>query len=164
MTKLIFLDVDGVLNNEVWAAEMWDDYNIKVYNHNILYQPSLVQLRRIINATGATIVLSSSWRRFPVARKDLVHWLEMYDMTIDSDTPILGYRACCRGDAISAWFEQHPGTYRYIILDDENDMGEHMSHLFQTNYLYGLTEKDANMCIDYLNSEGDTVEQSKDLD
>ena len=151
MKKLLFLDVDGVLNNEKWAMEMWDDYNIKVYNHNILYQPSLVQLRRIINATGATIILSSSWRRFPEARADLVRWLKMYEMEIDSDTPIINQKYRRRGDAISKWFEDHPGEYEYIILDDEDDMAEHMAHLVQTDFYYGLTETEANAAIDMLN-------------
>lgn len=152
MERLLFLDVDGVLNNDDWAWRLFEDYGIKVYQNNILYQPALIQLRRIINATGAKIILSSSWRRFPEAKADLERCLKMYDMTIDNETPILDrHKGYCRGDAISKWFKAHPGEYKYVILDDEDNMGEHMAHLVRTNWFAGLTEVEANKCIDMLN-------------
>lgn len=48
MNKVIFLDVDGVLNNSTWAIEMFDK-GIRVYHDDLLYEPSLEQLRRIVD-------------------------------------------------------------------------------------------------------------------
>ena len=62
MIKVIFLDVDGVLNNGTWAIEMFDK-GIRVYHDDLLYEPSLEQLKRIVDSTGAVIVVSSSWRQ-----------------------------------------------------------------------------------------------------
>lgn len=66
MNKVIFLDVDGVLNNGIWAIEMFDK-GIHVYHDDLLYEPSLEQLMRIVDSTGAVIVVSSSWRQIPIA-------------------------------------------------------------------------------------------------
>ena len=43
VNKVIFLDVDGVLNNGTWAIEMFDK-GIRVYHDDLLYEPSLEQL------------------------------------------------------------------------------------------------------------------------
>ena len=48
VNKVIFLDVDGVLNNGTWAIEMFDK-GIRVYHDDLLYEPSLEQLRRIVD-------------------------------------------------------------------------------------------------------------------
>ena len=66
VNKVIFLDVDGVLNNGTWAIEMFDK-GIRVYHDDLLYEPSLEQLKRIVDTTGAFIVVSSSWRQIPIA-------------------------------------------------------------------------------------------------
>ena len=160
MDKILFLDVDGVLNNETWAGEMWDDYNIKVYNKNILYQPALVQLRRIINATGAKIVVSSSWRKIHDAYQDLLRWLDMYGMNVlDTTSKTTSRYRQIRGDDIGEWLNAHPGVESYAILDDDDDMGEHMNHLIRTNMYYGLTEEKANACIDLLNGKSANRQQ-----
>ena len=48
---------------------------------------------------------------------------------------------------ITAWFNRHPGEYRYVILDDEDDMYGHMEHLVKTDFYSGLTEERADECI-----------------
>lgn len=145
--KVLFLDVDGVLNNDDWAWEMFNKYKIEVYRNNILYQPHLVQLRRIINKTGAKIVVSSSWRKIPSAYEDLKHWLKMYGMEVYSETPYVGG---IRGDDIEAWLEKHKDVEEYAILDDDTDMGQCYGHLINTFYMEGLTPEMADRCIKML--------------
>lgn len=61
--KIIFLDVDGVLNDELaykdWKEnpdkETFEDSDIPTNQH-------MAQLKKIVDATGAEIVLSSAWR------------------------------------------------------------------------------------------------------
>lgn len=150
--KVLFLDVDGVLNNEVWAVEMEQNFNILVYTNNILYQPALVSLRRIINETGAKIVVSSSWRKISAAYADLLRWLHMYGMEVLDTTPQhYSRRMHIRGDDIEEWLKAHPDIEAYAILDDDDDMGQHMSHLIQTDMYYGLTDTEADACIRMLN-------------
>ena len=59
--RILFLDIDGVLNGKDWAVENigrgnegWSPY---------VFDPRTVrQLNRILEITGAEIVISSSWR------------------------------------------------------------------------------------------------------
>ena len=59
MNKIIFLDFDGVLNTEVYQkvlnqqCENWQD------EHGALFDPNaVIQLKRIIDATNAILLLS----------------------------------------------------------------------------------------------------------
>ena len=63
MSKVIFLDFDGVLNTEYqqdllqYKGKPWQD------EYGALFDPNAVkQLKRIIDATNADIVVESSWR------------------------------------------------------------------------------------------------------
>ena len=64
--KVIFLDVDGVLNSEQWMKERRDKYAMDdIANQYPFYEfsPTLVaNLNKITAATGAKIVVSSTWR------------------------------------------------------------------------------------------------------
>ena len=67
--KFIFLDIDGVLRTErnenwrsFWGLKHEDDYGR-------LFSPSAIRnLERIINSTGARVVVSSNWRHFGLDR------------------------------------------------------------------------------------------------
>ena len=50
--KIIFLDIDGVLN----SVHNWPE--------NLLHQSLTNNLKHIVDKTGAKIVLSSSWKNF----------------------------------------------------------------------------------------------------
>ena len=98
MNKVLFLDVDGVLNNGGWAFTMHQQ-GVRVYRDDLLYEPSLVQLRRVVQATGALIVVSSAWRQIPTCYLHLQEWLAKYDMEVYDKTPYVGGE---RGDDITA--------------------------------------------------------------
>ena len=147
MKKVLFLDVDGVLNNGEWASKRYN-LGVRVYKDNLLYEPSLEQLQRILHATGALIVVSSAWRQIPACYSHLQEWLQRYGMEIFDKTPYVGGE---RGNDITAWFQRNPGEWQYAILDDESDMGEHLTHLVFTDFDTGLTEKEADRCIELLN-------------
>lgn len=149
MNKVLFLDVDGVLNNGEWAFNMHRQ-GVHVYSDDLLYEPSLEQLWRIVHTTGALIVVSSAWRQIPTCYQHLQEWLAKYYMTIYDKTPYVGGD---RGDDISAWFNRHPGNWQYAILDDDDDMGVHIDHLIRTDFDLGLTEKEADRCIELLQKE-----------
>ena len=57
--RIIFLDIDGVLNSELWYKEV--KYANLEEKH---FSPALVEnLNTITDQTGAKIVVSSSWRK-----------------------------------------------------------------------------------------------------
>lgn len=137
--KVIFLDVDGVLNNMSWAVDMQKE-GIYVFRDNLLYEPAILMLQDLVEETGAVIVLSSSWRKIPSARADLVKILEKHQLRIHSDTP---YTAGIRGDDIKAWFADHKhcSIESYVIIDDDADMlEEQLPYLVQTTFEDGLQD------------------------
>ena len=142
--KVIFLDVDGVLN----SAQ--DGYSIRLKTDS-----HLKLLQYIVKETGAKIVLSSSWRiGFTPASKNLLARFKEYGLELMDCTPELS--GTCRGDEIRKWleeFEVENDVERFAILDDEADMAEFTeSNLIQTDTNVGLQKADAVRCIKLLNS------------
>lgn len=149
MRKFVFLDVDGVLNNQETFR--------KVQRHSDMLDPYLVLLaNRIVERTGAEVVLSSSWRHgfFEDLKRDLP--FPLLDRT----------GSCCtgiRGAEIHAWLNRNvPGfsstgyddkRFRVAILDDESDMLLWQKDcFFKTSFETGLTEEIAERVISHLNS------------
>ena len=61
--KVIFLDIDGVLNTGWWYTQM--DKNTPKDKYGYAFDPnSVANLKKIIDETGADIVISSSWKSF----------------------------------------------------------------------------------------------------
>ena len=157
--KVLFLDIDGVLNN-TQTRKTFEDY-IFVSDDKILL------LKQIIDATDAKIVLSSSWRngwRFKennpsCANEDvrifnaLQMKLEEYGIKLMSYTSHLWHR----GEEIDSWLKSWGGEKidSFVILDDmERGEFEPNSHrLVQTNISTGLTESDVEAAIKLLNKK-----------
>lgn len=59
--KVIFLDIDGVMNDEA-AFMSWKDNPDKESAGDLPTDKHMMQLKTIVAKTGAVIVLSSSWR------------------------------------------------------------------------------------------------------
>lgn len=134
--KILFLDVDGVLNNGAtcFSGGHWP------------IDPNCVRiLHRIIEATGCQIVLSSSWRHTSQGRAKVRKAVKYIDIT-DGGTGV-------RGKQIRSWLQANPEVTKYAILDDDKDMlEEQLPSFFQTSFQKGLTEEIANQVIYHLNS------------
>ena len=144
--KVVFLDVDGVLNNSNWAMQMYDE-GVHVYAENLLDERAVRLLQKLIDATDAKIVVSSSWRRDKYAMQclsDQLKPMDIYDVT-----PV---KNSIRGDEISVWLKKHKDIERYVILDDDSDMGDKITHLIQTTFERGLQPEHIEEAIKWLNS------------
>ncbi|MCM1224199.1 MAG: HAD domain-containing protein, partial [Lachnospiraceae bacterium] len=127
--KVIFLDIDGVLNYENSESKV-EDEKVKL-------------LKNIVDRTGAEIVLSSDWRYWledpDEDIKLLLSVLEKYGLKMFSSTPITkhGYR----GAEIYQWLNEWQGEAvdRFVILDDNEDMKTYIDKLVQTDYECGLS-------------------------
>lgn len=140
--KIIFLDVDGVLN----SAQ--DGYSIRLRTDS-----HLKLLQRIVQETGAKLVLSSSWRiGFTPVSKNLLARFREYGLELMDCTPELS--GSCRGDEICQWLTDNSYDYNienFVILDDEADMAEFTDkNLVQTDTNIGLQKQDAVECIKML--------------
>lgn len=143
--KVLFLDVDGVLNSAEWFARdcstKSDDLGLRSVN------PAAVKLiQHVLEVTGAKLVLSSTWRLIP----DYVQTLVQAGLPIVAKTPVL--KSSNRGDEIVAWLETHPGVECYAIVDDDADAGDCglRPRLVQTSWDVGIQPADVAKLIDLL--------------
>jgi len=126
------------------------------------------QLKRIIDATGADIVIESSWKYLGLdAMKELWKVRNLPGKIIDitpssvSDEYLLSADLDdldksmfhCKGMEIASWLsEQKRQDIRYVIIDDEYViLDSQLPHFILTNPYEGITEELANRAISILN-------------
>jgi predicted transcriptional regulator len=164
--KVIFLDIDGVLNTGIYATHYFEickhfgltRKEAKDWRHGMRdefgshFDPRCVSLLKyIIEETGAKIVVSSTWRASGEETMKLM-W-EMRDLPgeVIGVTPLLN---TARGEEIEAYLKENE-TDAYVIIDDDTDMlPEQKSNFVQTDGEYGITLKDANRIIEILINQG----------
>lgn len=168
--KIIFLDFDGVLNNELFYR-----YRLKIGTENYPPYPlceidkdCIDVLNYVIEKTGAKVVVSSTWRhgRTIEELQHILNFFEFKDEIIDK-TPSFNHSDCVRGNEISKWIEVNQELLgessnqfeNYVILDDDNDM----LYVQKDNYLQvdrwvGLTYPLGTKAIRILN-RGRGIEQ-----
>lgn len=143
--KVLFLDIDGVCNNQKTRERQGDTKFIGI-------KPELAdRVRRIIAETNCKVVLSSSWRLFPASKKFAEENVcEFIDCTADLQRGAV-WGMIYRGFEIKEWLGRHPGIKSYAILDDSDDFlwGQ---PLFRTTWLEGLTDEIADNVISHLNA------------
>lgn len=127
--RVIFLDFDGVV---VCLPQEWD-YTLDGKRVHALNRDAVARLNRVVEATGAVVVVSSSWRHHQALER-LSGYLrragfvgEVIDITPDLAT--LGgrlglvYEAGERGHEVAVWLAEHPEVESYVVLDDDADKG-----------------------------------------
>lgn len=148
--KVIFLDIDGVLVNR----NSFKLPRLELAEHRLSYHtadPACVfALNRIVIATEARIVVSSVWRGLGMSRiRDIFKAWEMRAQVIGLTGEI---RDAIRGDEIKAWLDANSDVQSFVIIDDDNDMGQLKHRLVETDCMVGLTEADADRAIAILNA------------
>lgn len=153
--KILFLDIDGVLNNE----QRYDEWrkqpkkgllDIDFLSYLICPQ-RLLMVKRIIEETGAKIVLSSSWRNLPEDKNIVEHRLAEIGLELWSCTGSCSIRR----KEILEWLETRE-IEKYAILDDDPhaDVGDRKDgKWFQTIHEgEALTDEIADAVIEWLNN------------
>lgn len=138
--KVIFLDVDGVLNCRATFMAQQD-------KHHVLDEELIARCNALVRETGARIVLSSTWRLLPEARAALKA-SPLDTSAMIGSTPTGGevsahlFSGQQRGDEIASWLSEHPEVERYVIIDDDSDMRpEQLPWFVKTDFASGLTEE-----------------------
>jgi hypothetical protein len=150
--KLIFLDIDGVLNSERHAIKMHGE-GLRGGQTYAQFDPECVKaLNRICDETGAVCILSSTWRINWTIPGMLMH-LQKFGFTgqLLDKTPLTSHE---RGFEIAMYLgfchSHGPTVESFVILDDDSDMAQVMSFLVKTSFKTGLTEADADKAIEML--------------
>lgn len=159
--KIVFLDIDGVLTSL--------DCRMK------LDQKNIDRLGKIIEATDAKLVITSSWRRhkledtikelttdswrhagaiFPYRDKIIGHTRRLYCFDLnDPDTHFLSVR----GLEIENWLRiegKDLNIESFVIIDDDSDMLlQHAPYFVKTDTYKGLSDKNVDKAIRILNSK-----------
>lgn len=120
--KIIFLDIDGVLNSERSVEAQYDDK----FKHNVYgpayFDPLAIKLiEKLVIETDSKIVISSSWRIGRVIA-DFDFLPQVVGLTT---TQHLGIR----GHQIQHYIDDNE-IERYVIIDDDSDMLEHQKDFF----------------------------------
>jgi len=140
--KIIFLDVDGVLNCQ-------GDFKGK--SLHVLNKDMIARLDKIKEATGAKVVLISTWRKFRKHRDYLKkNGVKFIDRTIDFCLPP-SERYGQRGAEIEHWLNKRPDIKKYVIIDDEWDFLEYQRPLLvKTQWLVGMQDEHVEQAINIL--------------
>lgn len=147
--KVVFLDFDGVLNNQDWMHTVTDDRRAKGFPQQAWLDRDMQELdpgrvRLMSNfclQESASIVVSSSWRKLMTEQnlRDV-----LWATGIDISVPIIGVTPSApngfRGAEVVMWLDEHAvncNVTKCVIFDDDGDFYSHQP-LVKTTWEEGL--------------------------
>lgn len=128
MLKVIFLDIDGVLNNQIG-----EEFSLEKVIHpdDLISKRCVILLNELIKNTGAKVVISSTWR-IGKSVEQLQKILEKFGFIgeVIGVTPRFNSDYTFRGNEIYKWIKDNEDLLgcsyyefdKYVILDDDSDM------------------------------------------
>ncbi len=167
--KVIFLDIDGVLNHQLFYEKRIpeakkelrkqvknEEIDRQEYHRRQIDSSSVVFLNDIIEATGAKVVLSSSWRlgNSKEYMQTLLADCGFTGELIDRTPRLEG--SMQRGPEIEAWLaESGIAVSAYVILDDDSDMTDYQlkHHYIHVDRYCGLSPTVSYKATRILNGE-----------
>lgn len=162
--RVLFLDVDGVLNPDTNIHYKKSIGQSTSSYHITIPADKIIRLKRIVDVTHSRIILSSSWRikdssvamgAPSKAYINLDNQLKRFGICLSGWTPL--HKDRNRGIEVQAWldkFYEKNGYYPcYIILDDEvfDLIPAHRGHCIKTNRLLGLQDNHVHIAINLMN-------------
>ena len=163
--KLIFLDIDGVVNTLMIDINPFPkENNIKkdgFYfdlcmngDNRVSNRQAVMWLNKLCIETKAKIVISSTWRlceNTHSTEECLRNTGLLDEIEIIGKTPFISGKK--RGDEIKTYLEQNypEATPEYVILDDDCDMEDLSYALVQCNSHYGFNYPEYIKALSILN-------------
>lgn len=139
--RIIFLDIDGVLNSEMYYKNV--ERNIKDWTR---FDPKVVVfIKNLAEEFSAKIVITSTWRfgavkqlKSELKKSGLIKFLHK-----DWKTPQL--YPPHRGNEIQSWLTEHTDIVEYVILDDDDYiLEEQKSRFVKTDLMNGMKDEHYN--------------------
>lgn len=150
--KILFLDIDGVLNSM--------NYSKQVVRRSLIadetsIDPQTVKILQSLldEMSDLRIIISSTWRRFH-SLDELKTILASYGLDSSKILGVTPKLDTIRGEEIKSWLNtqslksDYP-VHQFVILDDDADMGSLISHLIQTSHQIGLTTENITQIKDF---------------
>ena len=160
MTKLLFLDVDGVLNSQATWEAMVAGHGCHKSGDEAVCPELMARVNRLIEVSGAQVVICSSWRFNSVTRTAELFKKRGLVGRVIGCTPRLEnykngmYQGRVRGDEIQAWLDSYITPRRpveaFVIIDDNDEMSTVKGHLVLTDADVGITDADVERALQIL--------------
>lgn len=168
MRKILFLDIDGVLNNQDYLDSKSIDGQllIEVSASNMIDPANVDVLNDLIDQSDADIVISSNWRHYK-KRVEIVEALVAngfkFPRKVVGMTP-LKISSMSRSMEIMMWLDQNGKNVDGFAVVDDNHLelpaGKISEHLVLTEFCQGLIDKHVPLLIEKMN----ITWSSKELD
>ncbi len=156
MRKIIFLDIDGVFNCQNWYAIRKQPEHVCEHPLNEFWPEAVNRFNKIIEATNAEIVISSTWRSDGIEKlKELFSKVGIKGNIIDV-TPNFRSDKSVRGNEIYYWIDKHltypwhayPETEEKYKLYNEDGSFKMMNSCKEgVDYTYCIIDDDSDMLL-----------------
>lgn len=140
--KILFLDVDGVLN-KIPHDKKFGDFD----------KEPMINLEMLLNKVkDLKIVVSSSWRTVGLNKlKDTFKYHGIDPNRILATTGNETSEERTREFQILRWLDKHPDVRKFIIFDDTKEFDVLKGQLIKIRSSVGLTQRDVDKAIEILN-------------
>lgn len=163
MDKVIFLDIDGVLNSNIWN----NNHQKEISDGTLIDAEKVNLLAGLVRETGARIILHSGWKYWfdenaKPLRKEAVR---LQSMLVDEGLKIAGITpdhsteeirrtkrfSLIKAGEILAWLAEHEEVRRWVVIDDLDLHNEEVArHQVRTDAGVGLTSEDVRRAEELL--------------
>lgn len=150
--KVIFLDIDGVLNSNFWN----DTHQREISDGTLIDEEKIILLGQLVRNTNAKVILHSGWKFWfdsnvkPLCREAerLINMLEKEGIYVNGVTPDHTTEEIRRNNKFSlvkaseilAWISQHNDIEKWIVIDDLDLHNKEIEkHQIFTDASIGLT-------------------------
>ena len=158
MERVIFLDIDGVLNSNFWN----DSHQKEISDGTLVDEEKVSLFAQLVKKTNAKIILHSGWRIWfdkdvrPIRQESqrLVEMLKKEDIRIDGLTPDLTTEeirkskkfSLVKADEILLWLHTHENVKEWVVIDDLELHSEVVrKRQVKPDATVGLTPQDVEM-------------------
>lgn len=134
--RVLFLDIDGVLNSKRTQVAFGD----RPHDFSHFYRPkfdevAITLIRKLCRLAGLSVVVSSSWKYYHSA-SEIAAGLQLDIMGVTPNVDGI------RGLEIQKWLDEHPEVVQYAIVDDlpgDEFLFDQLGHLVISGDSNGLS-------------------------
>jgi len=147
--KIIFLDIDGVLNTFQFLLDhrvedsvdpLSDEFSIARID-----QACIRRINRLIDETGASVVVASTWG-CNLSTESLARIFAKCGFTGKIVDKIQVWKNNQRCQNIQGWLKRHPEVRSFVVIDDA-DMGELAEKAVKPVASVALTDEEVQKAI-----------------
>lgn len=150
--NVIFLDIDGVLNNFIWEYNEEGILKCSIYhvqNRRVNNFQAICWLNELYRLYDFSIVITSTWKKDVSSIEEMQYILRNSGLR---EIPVMGFtqtiydnvtkKILPRGLEIRKYLRKHPEITSFVIIDDDSDMEDLSVYLVKcdTYVGYGLRE------------------------